>query len=551
MRSPRLSCCRAGLFAAVLAVPTVLVAGVCCAGDVPLHDRIDQTLAVGKPNFAKQASGPASDAEFLRRVYLDLTGTIPTAPEARAFLKDPSPNKRAAAIDRLLAGPEFARHMAVVFDVMLMERRPDKHVPRAPWQEYLRSSFADNKPWDQLVREVLSADGVDPKQRPPAKFYLDRDGDTNTLVRDVSRLFLGMNFQCAQCHDHPRVEEYKQDYYYGLYAFLNRSFVFVDPASKIGVLAEKGEGEVTYQSVFDPAKVTKSAAPHVLDFAAIKEPAVEKGKEYLVAPAPNVRPVPKFSRRSLLAAQVTAPDNVAFKRNAANRFWALLIGRGLIHPLDMDHPLNPPSDPALLNLLADDIAARKYDVRGFLKEVALSQTYQRSSELPSGLKEADPTGLTMALLKPLAPEQLAFALMQATGFTDAERAALGDKGTEAGLNTRLSPQVPAFVAAFASPAGKAETYDAQLDQALFLANGSVVRGWLAPRPGNLTDRLAKLDNADALAEELYLSVFTRLPTAEEKKEAGDFLAKHAKDRATAIQDFAWALLTSAEFRFNH
>jgi hypothetical protein len=141
--------------------------------------------------------------------------------------------------------------------------------------------------------------------------------------------------------------------------------------------------------------------------------------------------------------------------------------------------------------------------------------------------------------------------MQATGFTDAERAALGDKLTEAALYAKLAPQVPTFVAVFASPAGKAQTYDARLDQALFLANGSVVRSWLTPRAGNLTDRLSKLDDPNALAEELYLSVFSRLPTAAEKKEASDFLAKHAKNRGPAIQELAWALLTSAEFRFNH
>jgi Protein of unknown function (DUF1549)/Protein of unknown function (DUF1553) len=550
MRPHRLFRCRALVVSASAAL-SFCIPAFSHADELPLHIRIDQTISAGKPNFAKQASGPATDAEFLRRVYLDLTGTIPTAGEARTFLKDASPNKREALIDRLLASPECARHLANVFDVMLLERRPDKHVPHAPWHEYLRTAFADNKPWDQLVREILSADGVDPKQRPAAKFYLDRDGEPNVLVRDVSRLFLGMNFQCAQCHDHPRVEEYKQDYYYGLFAFLNRTFVFPDPALKMSVLAEKGDGEVTFQSVFDAAKVTKSAAPHILDLAAVKEPAVEKGKEYDVAPAPNVRPVPKFSRRAQLAGQITASENTAFKRNAANRFWAVLIGRGLIHPLDMDHPLNPPADAALFTLLADDFAARKYDVRGFLKEIALSQAYQRSSELPSGVKEADPTGLTMALLKPLSPEQLAFSLMQATGLTDVERSALGDKANEAALYAKLSPQVPAFVNAFASPPGKVQVYDPRLDQALFLANGKTVRGWLAPRAGNLTDRLNKIESADALADELYLNVFTRLPSTEEKKDVGDFLAKHPTDRTAAIQDLAWALLTSAEFRFNH
>src|SRR5262245_27425111 len=164
----------------------------------PLHQRIDQAIAAGTPKFDKFAAPLASDAEFLRRLYLDLTGVVPSAAEARAFLNDPAPDRRAKLIDRLLASPAYARHMQTVFDVLLMDRRPDKHVPRAQWQEFLRTAFAANKPYDQLVREILSAAGSDPKTRPAAKFFLDRDGETHLLTRDISRLFLGMNLQCAQ-----------------------------------------------------------------------------------------------------------------------------------------------------------------------------------------------------------------------------------------------------------------------------------------------------------------------------------------------------------------
>jgi hypothetical protein len=202
-------------------------------------------------------------------------------------------------------------------------------------------------------------------------------------------------------------------------------------------------------------------------------------------------------------------------------------------------------------MLADDIAARKFDMRGFLRELALSQTYQRSSELHSGSKEAAPTSYTVALLKPLTPEQLAWSIMQATGLTDAERQALGKNATEAALNGRLAGNVTPFVRTFGNAPGKPQEFDARLDQALFLANGAMVRGWLNARPGNLLDRLGRLTNVDAIAEELYLSVFTRLPSAEERKEVADFLADHARDRTTALQDMAWALLASAEFRFNH
>ncbi len=520
----------------------------------PLHQRIDQAVAARLSDFARRASGPSSDAEFLRRVYLDLTGTIPTAAEARAFLEDTSPQKRTALVDRLLAGPEHARHLSRVLDVWLMERRPDKNVPHADWLEYLRTAAAANKPWDVLVRDILASDGAEPRTRPAAKFFLDRDAEPNLITRDVGRLFLGMNLQCCQCHDHPRIEEYRQEHYYGIYAFLSRTTLVTpktDKTLKFSVLGEKADGEVTFQSVFDRAKVTKSTGPRMPNGPVLKEPAPEKGKEYVVAPTAGVRPVPRFSRRALLGPELTRADHEPFKRNIANRLWALMMGRGLFHPLDMDHPGNPPTHPELLALLADDMAARKFDVRGFLRELALSQAYQRSSELPPGAAGPDPAHLTSAQLKPLSPEQLAYALLQATGVADAERKALGTGATEAALEARLAPQAAPLVKAFAGPPGTPQAFDATLDQALFLANGSAVRAWLAPRPGSLTDRLAALPTADAIAEELYLSVLTRLPEIEERREVGDFLAARSKDRTAALQDLAWALLASAEFRFNH
>jgi hypothetical protein len=516
---------------------------------MPLHQRIDQLIAAAVPDFAKHAAGPCSDEEFLRRIYLDLTGTIPPAEQARAFLQNPSPDKRSKLIDRLLASPECARHLATVFDVMLMERRPEKYLPQAQWLEYLRTSFGSNKPWDQLTREILSADGTDPHLRPAAKFFLDREGEPNQITRDIGRLFLGMNLQCAQCHDHPLIEEYKQDHYYGLMAFLNRTFLFTDKAKNVTVLAEKAEGEVSFQSVFDPAKVTKTSGPRVPGGLVVKEPKFDKGKEYEMAPANGIRPIPKFSRRAQLAAQVTHPDNVAFNRNIANRLWALLMGRGLVHPLDMDHPANPPSHPELLALLAEEMAAHRYDVKGFLRELALSQTYQRSSQLPPGEKEAEPGRYLVATLKPLSPEQLAWSLMQATGLTDTERLALGKNATEESLHARLDGRVRPFLTTFGGRPGTSPHFEATLEQALFLANGSLVRDLLVPRPGNLMDRLAKLAGREDLAEELYLSVLTRRPTPEERKELDEYLK--GKNANAALREFLWALLTSAEFRFNH
>ncbi|MBI3875842.1 MAG: DUF1549 domain-containing protein, partial [Verrucomicrobia bacterium] len=136
----------------------------------------------------------------MRRVHLDLIGRIPSADEARAFFADVSPDKRAKLVDRLLASPGHARQMATVFDVMLMERRPEKSVKAAEWQQWLFNSFATNKPYNELAREILAADGSDEKLRVASRFYLDRDAEQNLLARDTGRIFFGKDLACAQCH---------------------------------------------------------------------------------------------------------------------------------------------------------------------------------------------------------------------------------------------------------------------------------------------------------------------------------------------------------------
>jgi hypothetical protein len=349
------------------------------AQELPLHDRVDALVEAANPGLIAPAAG---DADFLRRLYLDLAGVIPPAPVVRAFLDDPSPNKRTAMIDALLVGPRFSRHMQYVFDSMWMERRADKVVKSDEWREYLRQSFATNKPLDQLAREILSADGVDPNMRAAARFYLDRDGDANLVARDVGRLFFGRDLQCAQCHDHPLVDDYRQSEYYGLLAFVNRGTLFTDKDQKI-FYAETADGEVNYKSVFT-GDARERVVPKIPDGAPLSEPLLAKEEQYVVAPAKGVRPVPKYSRRAQLAAAAASGTSAAFNRNLANRLWAHMMGRGLVHPLDMNHSGNPPVQSQLLALLGDELPRTKFNLRGFLRELALTRAYQRSSEMPSG-----------------------------------------------------------------------------------------------------------------------------------------------------------------------
>jgi len=516
----------------------------------PLHPRIDAIIAAGYPDYSRHAARPADDAEFVRRIYLDLTGTIPTAKETRAFLDNQDPKKRGKLIHALLGSQGYVRRMVWFWDVTLMERRADAKVPRAAWEEYLRSAVAENRPYDAFVRQMLSNDGADPKTRAAAKFLLDRDLDPTTVTRDLSRVFLGRNIQCAQCHDHPLIDDYKQEHYYGIQAFLNRSFLFPNAQVAGAVIAEKAEGDVNFMSVFDKNKTQHTITPKMPYGKPIDEPKPEKGKEYKVAPAANVRPVPAYSRREKLAAAMTAPENAAFARNAVNRIWAMMMGRGIVNPVDMDHGSNPASHPELLDLLAVEFVAHQYDVKWLIREIAMSESYQRSSELPAGLDEVPTDRYLSASLKPLSPEQLAYAILQATGQADSERVALGAEGTEAQLDAKLMPRVPPFRSMFAKASDSQETFTATLDQTLFLKFGGVVRGMIAPRSGNLADRLAKISDPGGMADELFLSILSRRPTADEQKDVVEVL-KTARDRPTGIGELIWALVASAEFRFNH
>jgi hypothetical protein len=389
------------------------------AAEVPLHTRIDQLVRQAEPGHPAPL---ASDAEFLRRLSIDLLGSIPTADEARRFLDDRSPDKRTALVRRLLGHPRYAIHMTHVFDVMFLERRNSDGIRQEDWEQYLFESFTANKPYDQLAREILAADGTDPKLRPAVKFYLERNGDPNLLTRDVGRIFFGRDFQCCQCHDHPLIDHYHQADYYGLFAFLQRGYVTVDKTKpenkdKAAYFGEKADGLATFQSVFDPKKIKHGTRPRLPGGVEVDEPFFPIGAEYQVALAAGAPyPVPKYSRRARLADETLATANRAFRRNIANRLWALMMGQGLVEPVDLDHPDNPPVNPALLDLLADDFRAMRYDVKAFLREIALTEAYQRSFDLPTNIA----ANASQAHLRRLQLEAEQKWLTAATAMFDAE-----------------------------------------------------------------------------------------------------------------------------------
>ena len=367
----------------------LLIAGSLPAEQEPLHLIIDHHLT-----NAGDESAVCSDTEFLRRVFLDLTGLPPAADEVREFSADATLNKRARVVERLLNSPSCDRHLAITFDVMLMERRTNKHVSQDDWHNWLLQQVRERRPWNETVREILLADGDTPKTRPAARFFLDRQSEPHLLTRDVGRIFFGRDLQCAQCHNHPLIDNYLQMDYQGLHAFLAPGYAVVRKVTKkegdketttdLTVHAEKSGNDLIFESVFFQG-TTRRTGPRLFDDVSVSEPFLYPGNEYEVEPAEGVKSVPKISRRARLAEMATCGSSGTFNENIANRLWAHMLGRGLVHPVDLHHFDNPPDDPELLKTLGQRFSDMKFDVRGFLREIAMSQVYQRSIDKPANL----------------------------------------------------------------------------------------------------------------------------------------------------------------------
>lgn len=501
----------------------------------PLATTIDQLIEAQAAKQNQPLSPPASDAEFLRRVYLDFAGRIPTVTEARAFLADKSADKRTKLIDQLIDGPGFGPQMANAMHIALMERLGDN----ALWTKYLSESFAANKPWDQMVREMLYSDPAD-KSTEGAVFFLSKrlenygqnPVDYSGLTRDVGRLFLGKNLGCAECHDHLFIDDYKQAHFQGLHTFLKNAYLVNANPPTVG--ERPTTDKTTFASVF--TKVEMMTAPALPGGEMVSIPMFKKGEEYLEAPDKKTKSPGKlkFSPLKSLSEMLPTASNREFVQTSVNRFWFLLLGRGLIHPLDLSHSRNPPSHPALLEALADHFAAHKFDVKDLLKQIARSKAYQRSSLLPAGVEDAEYKLFTTTLERRLSAEQLAASVLTA----------IGDKPSDAAAKS--------FVKAYANqPREPEDEFNPSLQGALFVLHDTAVLKLLEPKSGNLVDRTAKLSDPKAIAEELYLSILTRTPTEDEAKTVAEVLAKHKDDRKTAVTNIAWALLASMEFMVNH
>jgi hypothetical protein len=383
------------------------------------------------------------------------------------------------------------------------------------------------------------------------------------MTENIARLFLGMDIKCAKCHDHPSVDEWKQSHYWGLFSYLNQTKNATNSKDKRAYLVEGvATKKVDFQSVFKTEK--EITGPRLPGGKEVAIPAFEKGQEFEKPAADGLPGVPKFRPRELLARDLTAKDNTYFARNGVNRIWYLMMGRGLVHPLDEMHGQNPPSHPKLMEILMREFVAHEFDVKWLVREIALSESYQRSSRLPKAAKDVKPESWRTAHPKAMTPEQLLNAVLKATGngswVRELKAPANAEKFDRRGYFTGTNREMPPsfeeiralFMLTYAEPAGTPEVdFIPGLNKALFLMNDRLIQDWLKPQKGNLVERLTKLKTPEAIAEEMYLSMLARFPEKDETATVADYLKQNDKRRTAALGDLAWALLTSTEFRLNH
>ncbi len=522
----------------VLALLFVLLgpAGITGAADRPLRQKIDAEVKAAWKAAQITPSGRCSDEAFLRRVYLDLVGTIPTYEEARRFLAQTEADRRAQLIDCLLADPRFAAHQADNWELLLFGRRPtlDQSVKRESFKKWLTAKFAANEPYDQWVRELLQAE-----KEGTSLYYLQYRNQPEEATVAVTRTFLGTQLQCARCHDHP-FDTWTQRDFYGMAGFFVR-LVVVDGggAMKPPRIAEKSTGEVLFTgSVKDqkPGQKGEPVKPRFLGGAELEEPPLPKGFKEPELKGKGELPRPAFSRKDKIAEWLTAADNPYFARAVANRLWAQFLGRGIVHPVDDLGAKNVPSHPQLLQALEEHVRQTKFDLKDLIRELVNSDTYQLDSAGPG--TEALPTMYERARVRPLSAEELFAAMRVATSLP-----ADGLKGND---------PTPYLLRYFGEPMDGLGNFQASLAEHLFLNNSPHLRTLVQPRKGNLADVLATGQGGwDVKVERLFLSVLTRRPSAKEQARFVQHLSGAPAQTPALVEEAIWTLLACSEFRFNH
>jgi hypothetical protein len=496
--------------------------------DRHLEDRLAQEQVVAAPL--------ADDAEFYRRVSLDVAGRVPRVAALREFLADPRPDKRRRAVDDLLAGPAYVAHFARVWrGVMIPEAdsNPEVRFLLPPFEAWLRRRLLDNVPYDVLVREVLEMT-VDPRQaanpfQPQAalnalSYYQSKQLKPENLAASTARMFLGVRIECAQCHDHP-FDDWKQEQFWGYAAFF-------------AGLKRDGNPDAGMMQI---NAIEEALGPTQLEIPL-------KGKTVTPTYFDGSQPPLGFrdSPRRILANWMVSPENGYFARTLVNRLWGQLFGLGIVHPIDDFTTENPPSHPELLDRLALMFVESGHDLKLVIRVLTATQAYQRTSR-QTDASQTDPRLFSRMAVKGLSPDQIFDSIAQATGFREERGRNLSPLGDPNSLRAE-------FVQMFENTRDSQTETQTTILQALAMMNGTFVAD--ATSPENSQTLAALIDfplmTHGERIETLYLAALGRPPEPEERRRLEKYVETGGPtgDWKQALGDVFWSLLNSSEFLFN-
>jgi hypothetical protein len=464
----------------------------------------------------------ADDATFLRRVFLDTIGTLPTEAEARTFLADKRTDKRARLIDRLLDSPEYADYWAMRWsDLLRVDRDAITPAGAVAITRWLRKQFADNRPYDEMVRAILTARGNIADEGPAAIYKALTTPEE--MSRSFSQLFLGVRIQCAQCHHHPS-ERWGQEDYYALAGFFTGIGRKSLPGGTESIFAQKG-AELNHPRTHKPVPA-RALGASVADFSGTTD------------------------RRMILAKWMTAPDNPFFARAIANRLWAHYFGRGLVEPLDDLRATNPATNEPLLDALAKHLRDSKYDLKKCTRTLLNSRLYQLAG--PTKANAGDEQNFSHARPRAIPAEVLLDAICQATGVP--EKFSGWPEGYRA-IQVWDNRMPSYFFRIFGRPVRASvceceRSNEPSIAQALHLMNSEEIMSKVRSRRG-IARRLARSSKTPReVIDSLYLGTLSRYPGDKEKALMLKVFAD-ADERQEAVEDVLWALLNTRGFVYNH
>ncbi len=500
---------------------------------------IDQQIQQGWAENDVAPSAPADDEEWLRRAYLDLVGHIPRWSEVERFRKDKNPEKRAALVDRLLDNPEFVRHLTTIWTNLAIGRQTPRRIDRAGMQRFFREAFAENRPWNEVVYDLVAAEGRSDKNG-AVNYLLTQLANRDEAVlatAKTTRLFLGIQLQCAQCHNHP-FDPWKQEQFWQINSFL-RQTQRVD---------HRRFDAATGQQVVDYSELVSNGFSGPVYFEK------RSGEMQIAYPRffdNQVDPGPETNRRKELARLMTIGDKPLIARAMVNRTWGHFFGYGFSNPVDDIGSLHPPSHPELLERLSQEFAKSRYDVRKLIRWICNTEAYGLTSRAGKKNSKDDPALGRAPLFSRMYPkaldaEQLYDSLIVAT---QADQSGQPDW---AAAQKQRDEWLQQFVIAFGTDENdEATTFNGTIPQALLMMNGPLIQKAISADKGSLLNAVLAEEGSDhKKVQRLYLATLSRHPSSRELSTA-QILIESNRDRFAGYQDLFWALLNANEFIINH